>query len=305
MSDYENKATGGKTNRAPGEYVGTVENLIGDPAGSLLRVQVRVHGVFTDGVPVADLPWAELDLALGAGANCGTFRPLKVGQTVWVRFRNADTRWPIVVRSAHYAPGGVPNLPHEAFAGPLVHTHQRVGAEPAQPAHGYHEDEVSTVNGCTIERNIDGSVSIYQRSSGSEVCISANGDIVIHGENNLHFSSKADTLGVVAGDMSITVGGNATLAVEGSVEVTAGTTAKVQAGSSAEVIAGTTAKVQAATSATIQAPQINLVGAITSTGSGGGAGTVTLNGALQVNGSIAATGNITDGGANTNHHSHP
>jgi len=79
---------------------------------------------------------------------------------------------------------------------------------------------------------------------------------------------------------------------------------------------GGAAMIRAAESATIQAPQINLVGNLSATGSGGGTGTeskschttqtgnFTLTGNIQVTGNISASGTITDGGGNTNHHSH-
>lgn len=76
------------------------------------------------------------------------------------------------------------------------------------------------------------------------------------------------------------------------------------------------AVISAAGQATIQAPQINLVGNIAATGTGGGQGTETKNcdtaqtgsfvltGNLQVNGNIDASGTIMDGSGNSNHHSH-
>lgn len=79
---------------------------------------------------------------------------------------------------------------------------------------------------------------------------------------------------------------------------------------------GGSAMIEATVAATVQAPQINLVGNLSATGTGGGTGTevkncdttqtgnVTLTGNLQVTGNISATGTIIDGGGNTNHHAH-
>lgn len=72
-----------------------------------------------------------------------------------------------------------------------------------------------------------------------------------------------------------------------------------------EKTAGGNWTIQVAGIATIQAPQINLQGALSVTGVGGGSGQTAIAGNLQVDGNISATGTIVDAGGNTNHHSHP
>lgn len=85
---------------------------------------------------------------------------------------------------------------------------------------------------------------------------------------------------------------------------------------------GGTAAIKATEAVTVQAPQINLAGNLSATGTGGGTGEetktcnttqtgnfvlnggLTLNGLLQVNDSINASGSIMDGAGNSNHHAH-
>jgi hypothetical protein len=182
-----------------------------------------VYGVFSDKVPKKDLPWAEYRLPLGARANDGTFCPVKKGDYVWVDFPyQGDTRRPRITGSVHFAPDGVPNLPHEAFAGPDVFEHKRAGEESAPADHAYGEDEVSSQHGVTLERNKDGSVSIYQRTSGSEICIDKDGNVIIHGEKGILLSSAESAKGVVAEDFKITVQGAAKIIAMGKIALDGG-----------------------------------------------------------------------------------
>ena len=79
---------------------------------------------------------------------------------------------------------------------------------------------------------------------------------------------------------------------------------RITAAGDIEAVTSGAIRIQAATTLTLQAPQINMIGNVTTTGSGGGAGNFQITGAMQLTGSISATGSITDGGGNTNHHSH-
>lgn len=188
MTDSASKPLGGDSNKFSGEYIGKVESVT-DPK-KLLRVQVRVYSVFTDDVPVADLPWAEYRLPVGSRFNDGFFIPADVGDLVWVKFPyGGDTRRPVIIGSAHYAPSGKPNFPHESWAGPNVFTHKRQGWEPTPASHNYHEDVVFTQHGSTIELRKDKSIAIIQRGTGSEIYLHPDGSIVIHGEKTLSLSS--------------------------------------------------------------------------------------------------------------------
>lgn len=69
----DERQKGQQQNRFYGDYVGAVES-VSEPA-KLMRVQVRVLGVFTDNVPIADLPWAEYRLPVGMRVNDGNFTP--------------------------------------------------------------------------------------------------------------------------------------------------------------------------------------------------------------------------------------
>lgn len=125
---------------------------------------------------------------------------------------------------------------------------------------------------------------IIQQRPGVFIEISATGQVIT--------TTDADKLNTIAGDKMETIGGQWQINVTGAARITAGT------------------------EATIQAPQVNLIGNMSVTGTGGGSGTETkscdtthtgsyvLNGNFTVNGNITATGTIMDGAGNSNHHSH-
>ena len=220
MTDSSNKPLGGDSNKFQGEYIGKVESV--DDPKKLLRVQVRVYSIFTDDVPVADLPWAEYRLPVGSRFNDGFFVPVDVGDLVWVKFPyGGDTRRPVIIGSAHYAPGGQPNFPHESWAGPNGFAHKRTGEEPAPAGHAYHKDAVFTQHGATVELREDSSIAIIQRGTGTEIYIHPDGTLVVHGEQDIHFSSKNDTKGVVGANLEIHVNGSTSVVSVGQVSVTA------------------------------------------------------------------------------------
>ncbi len=207
MSDHQNLEAGRKHDRVYGEHVGIVEDTA-DPK-KLLRVRVRVFGVFTDKVPVDDLPWAEYKLPVGASLKRGTFTPVQKGDYVWVAFPfDGDTRRPIITGGVHHAPGSVPNLPHEVFVGPDAYKHKRVSGEPKPANHVYHEDEVSTLHGVTIERNKNGSYSVYQRSSGTELTITKEGHMILHVEGDVYRSASGNSIVKITGDETETISGH-------------------------------------------------------------------------------------------------
>jgi len=191
MAETDSKPLGGDSNKFHGEYIGKVED-VEDPQ-KILRVRVRVFSVFTDDVPVSDLPWAEYRLPVGSRFNDGFFPPADVGDLVWVKFPyEGDTRRPVIIGSAHFAPNGKPNFPHEAWVGPAQHQHKRKVWEPSPASHEYHKDVVFTQHGASIELREDKSISIIQRDTGSEIYIHPDGTIVIHGEKELSMSSTGE-----------------------------------------------------------------------------------------------------------------
>ena len=215
----DSKPLGGDVNKFYGEYIGKVEDVT-DPK-KLLRVRVRVFSVFTDAVPMADLPWAEYRLPVGSRFNDGFFIPADVGDFVWVKFPyDGDTRRPVIIGSAHYAPDGKPNFPHEAWVGDSVHKHKRKGNESDPADHEYHKDVVFSQHGTTIEFRNDKSFSITQRGTSTELCINPDGTIVIHGENHIYFSSAVDTEGKVGGNLTIDITGDTIVNTQGDTNIT-------------------------------------------------------------------------------------
>lgn len=219
MTDERPK--GQQQNRFYGEYIAAVES-VSDPE-NMMRVQVRVFGVFTDKVPKADLPWAEYRLPIGARVNDGYFTPVDIGDHVWVRFPfDGDTRRPMIIGSVHRAPGKVPNFPHESFAGSQKLTHKTTGEEPAPAAAEYHKNCVYSQHGVTIEVNEDKSIAITQRATGTAIRVSPEGDITLHSEKNTFFSTIEDLKGVIEGNAKIDVTGKTELKSMEGVDVDGG-----------------------------------------------------------------------------------
>lgn len=197
----------------PREARAQVVNVTGDPQ-KLMRVQVRVIGLW-DGVPDADLPWAEYRLNSSRGRG-GSFEPAEVGDWVWVDFPNGDTRYPRITGWCHYAPGGVPNMPHDAFAGPDKTQHRVTpdSGEPEPAAPVYHGSNVTEKHGVVVEINPSSEYLVTQRKSGTAIRVTADGAVTIHGQAKVFISS--------ASDMVMTVGSNLTTKVSGDWNIDVG-----------------------------------------------------------------------------------
>lgn len=221
MSDPQSVQTGKRNDAFPGEYIGIVESV--DDPKKLMRVQVRVIGIFTDKVPVEDLPWAEYRLPIGARVNDGFFTPVDKGDYVWVTFPyNGDSRRPVIIGSVHCAPDGIPGMPHESFVGAKNIVHKRTGEEPIPAAHKYHEDAVFTQHGFTLEVCKDKSMRIVQRDTGTEIDIDPKGNITLHGEKNLFFSTVENVKGLVGKDIKITAQGHTAIISMGKIDLDGG-----------------------------------------------------------------------------------
>ena len=218
----EEKATGQQQNKLSGEYIALVESV--DDPESLMRAQVRVFGVFTDKTPKADLPWAEYKLPIGARVNDGMFTPVDVGDYVWVDFPYppGDSRRPRITGSVHHSPGKIPNLPHESFAGSQKLSHKTTGEEPGPAAAEYHKNAVFTQHGITVELNVDNSLTITQRATGTAIRVSPEGDITLHSEKNTFFSTIEDLKGIIEGNAKIDVTGKTELTSMEGVDVDGG-----------------------------------------------------------------------------------
>lgn len=226
MTDERPK--GQQQNRFYGEYIAIVES-VSDPE-NLMRIQLRVFGVFTDKVPKEDLPWGEYLLPIGARVNDGCFTPVDIGDYVWVRFPfDGDTRRPMVIGSVHYAPGKIPNFPHESFAGSQKLAHKITGEEPAPAVAAYHKNCVYSQHGVTIEINEDRSIAITQRATGTAIRVSPQGDITLHGEKNIFMSAIENLKVIVEGDAQVDVSGNSAITTRGSCTITAMEAATVKA----------------------------------------------------------------------------
>lgn len=188
-----------------------------DDPKKLYRIQVRVIGLW-DGVSDVDLPWAEY-LLYGARDNAGMANPAQVGDWVWVDFPSGDTRYPRVTGWCHFAPDGIPNLPHEAFSGGDAVKHKRLPNQPVPDATEYHRSEVLTRHGVTIEIEPSGAYRITQRESRSAIEITKDGHIVIHGEKKNFVSSADDTEMDVGANLIVRIAGDAKVEISGNAAV--------------------------------------------------------------------------------------
>jgi hypothetical protein len=217
----DSQPTGQQQSQFFGEYIAKVES-VSDP-DNLMRVQVRVYGVFTDNVPKADLPWAEYKLPIGVRVNDGFFTPVDVNDYVWVDFPySGDPRRPRITGGVHHAPGKVPNLPHEAFAGSQKLTHKTTGEEPAPSAAEYHKNVVYTQHGITIEMNVDHSFTVTQRATGTAIRVSPEGDITLHSEKNIFASAIENLKAIFEGNAQIKVTGKTELISMGKMDLDGG-----------------------------------------------------------------------------------
>lgn len=174
----------------------------------MLRVQVRVPGWWS-GVPDEDLPWAEYRLN-DARAGGGSFMPAEKGDWVWVDFPNGDTRYPRITGWCHFAPGGKPNAPHDAWQGPGAISHRLdPGAkEPSPEAPEYHGSLSIEKHGAVIEINPGGEILVTQRDTGTALRVTRQGEVTIHGEKSVHISGKQNLEVNFGGDINITAGGD-------------------------------------------------------------------------------------------------
>ncbi|WCH25157.1 phage baseplate assembly protein V [Aeromonas salmonicida] len=195
------------------------------------KVQIRVLGLWDD-MRNEDLPWAEPKLELGTRANMGGTVPCEVGDLVWVEFDHGDTRCPIITGGCLYAPDGVLNMPHEAFAGSLAHQHKRSDKQPKPEAATYHRNAVYSLHGILIELTKESALRFTHKASGSAVELTSEGQIVLHGEKEIYQSSAGDTLQEVGGALKVIVKGNAQLETEGDYSVKAGGNMSFEAGGS-------------------------------------------------------------------------
>jgi uncharacterized protein involved in type VI secretion and phage assembly len=195
------------------------------------KVQIRVLGLW-DGMRNEELPWAEPLLPLGTRANMGGAIPCEEGDLVWVEFDHGDTRCPVITGGCLYAPDGVLNMPHEAFAGKQAHKHKRTAKQPKPEAATYHGNATLSLYGILAELTKEGALRFTHKATGSAVELTSAGEIVIHGEKGIFQSSAGDTTQEVGGALKVTIKGNATLETDGDYSVKAGGSVSFEAGGS-------------------------------------------------------------------------
>ena len=249
------------------------------------RVKVNVYDIF-DGVPVSALPWANFVLPLGSRPSEGAINPVQVGDKVWVRFVEGDSRRPLIIGSAQASPGGKVNLAPEACQGEGQFPHKRTEKQPKPEAPPYYEDVVFCQNRALIQLCRSGNIRITQMDSGSAVELLPNGHMVIHCEGDMFTSVKGNALEEFDGNLDLVIKGNFTQTVEGSMSQTSKGAASFASSESSLSLGAKTKG--------------------TMTGGGGLSfeGPTSMKDDLTCSSNISAAGSIMDGSGNSNHHSH-
>lgn len=184
------------------------------------KAQVRVLGR-DEGLTPESLAWAEYELPLGTRENNGGVSPVEPGDYVWVEFVGGDTRAPVITGGCLYAPGGVLNMPHEAFAGDQAYKHKRTDKQPKPPAPQYHVNPVLSLYGALLEIEKAGGFRVTHKGSGSAIEVTASGQFVLHGEAETFLSSKGDALVEGGGKLTVIVKGNADVESDGDISLKA------------------------------------------------------------------------------------
>ncbi len=217
-----------------GKLYGIFRGVVEDNADPLLagRCKVRVFGIHTatkiktvtEGIPTAELPWAEPALSLleGSISGYGLWTVPLNGSHVFVFFENNHILNPRFFASA---PGIVSALPtgELGFEDPNAVYPDATGVEYASEAQATypHNIVLKTHGGHIIEIDSTTGTKRFRmyHPSGYDMAIDDSGNIVI--------SVPGDHTETVTGDQSITVSGNQTVAITGDWTVTIGGDASI------------------------------------------------------------------------------
>jgi len=212
------------------------------------RCRVRVFGIHTatkeksvtEGIPTAELPWAEPALSLleGSISSYGLWTVPLNGSHVFVFFENNNILNPRFFASA---PGIVSTLPtgEVGFEDPNAVYPNATGVEYASEAqatyphnivlktHGGHVIEIDSTDGAKRLR-------VYH-PSGYDMAVDDNGNITVTAPGDRTETITGDHTETVTGDQTITVSGEQTLAITGDWTVTVGGNASVTVTGNADI----------------------------------------------------------------------
>ena len=196
-------------------YVGEVVDT-NDPERRC-RVRVNIFDM-TDGIAENELPWANFNLPLGSRPGEGISVPVQVGDKVWIRFVNGDTRRPMIVGSAQAAPEKKVNLPPEQWGGEGQYEHKRTELQPqVEESKDCNVDRTYKENGVLVQVCKNGTFRVTQTESGSAIEVLKSGDMVVHCEGKLFLSVEGDTLEEFNGNVERRIKGNLSDVCEGNI----------------------------------------------------------------------------------------
>lgn len=165
--------------------------------GGEMKSQIRLVPDW-DGVPEADLPWAEYVLQLDYA-----FTPSQAGDAVWVEFPySGDLRRPLIVGAAQDAPGGVPNVAPEASGQGSGWEPDAVDGAPDRPSLSSSEDYVIHRNSLLEVRTAGGGYEIANTAAGSRIGMNESGQIYIIGPGDFFVNAGGNLKFVAGGDIA-------------------------------------------------------------------------------------------------------
>ncbi len=153
---------------------------------------------------VNDLPFAEIQAAIGNRQNEGEAPVVKKGDLVWVELHQSEASPKslkvIVVGSAYSTPQGLPNYPHDAFDGPLtLHKRHLIPRDDEGNVHEDFEEPKRYVKGRSIPVIVQEGISwviqngqsiLTHLKSLSHLIFSESGSIDLFSTKNLFIRAR-------------------------------------------------------------------------------------------------------------------
>jgi len=182
-----------------GFYRGTVLDVT-DPS-QFGRVKIRVHGVFPEDIPTAQLPWAvpAQPMFSGAGSGYGYFAVPEVDSEVFVFFEAGSLYQPVYFAEA---PSGIHGLPTE-----------RTTNYPLRKVW-------KTKNGISIVVDDSDKEIIVTHPQGTIIKVDSDGDVSVTSVGDVDVTATGNVDVSANGDVDVTAGGDADITATGDITIT-------------------------------------------------------------------------------------
>jgi|GEM_PF-3399405 len=186
--------------RFDAHYLADIVDL--DDPLRLGRVRVHIHGM-TENVEPEKLPWAQLQLGIGARKNRGYLPAMLQGDRVYVRFQDGDSRFPVIVASAHQGERATPESENTEAYLPAIgingfRSTQGIRHAPASLPTSqtgdvpYLTDEVSLQHDILEQRRANRSWRRVHLSQGTQMEMTAGGDLTFYGPQSVWLNTGGE-----------------------------------------------------------------------------------------------------------------